>query len=207
MNTPLEVMKAILDNGGPIDAWVRNPEGAWNPSIIRGVDVDHQSLIFLAGVKENIDWYDQASLTDPNKKYAPIPTEWTHDWARFRALDDNGELWEFAEKPKKEIDPVTMRWISIFGVTSLISRGHDPSNWENSLEERPRKQTRPMTAREFARFVGENMGRYLYRREGWGTDDWTVDPLVCLNTQPKEWLYAENVPGELTWRELPEVSE
>jgi len=66
---------------------------------------------------------------------------------------------------------------------------------------------RPMTAREFARFVGENMGKYLYQNEAWPDDDWSAVAYVSDATKVSHWLYAENVPGELVWRELPEVEE
>jgi hypothetical protein len=64
-----------------------------------------------------------------------------------------------------------------------------------------------MTPREFARFVGENMGRYLYVPKSWvDRSVWTVlPPLGDENTQSTDWLYAENTEGDLEWRELPEV--
>jgi hypothetical protein len=137
MNTPIEVMKAIVDNGGPVDAWTKDSlEKVWLKCIVYGVnilDFDYPFSVHESGCESKAK---TIRLTDPNKK-----------------------------------------------------------------------QTRPMTPREFAKFVGENMGRYLYQQKNWGQDRWESYLLLSNDTDPGCWLYAENVPGELVWRELPEVEE
>jgi hypothetical protein len=188
-------MKAIVENVGPIEAWVKDAVNQpWEPETITGIDLDLKHPFLTTH-----DGFLLASLTDPTEQYTPLPTEWTHDWARWRAVDESGVLVEYESKPG--IRDIFWRCIRRYQV---ISSGHDPSNWENSLQERPPK-TRPMTAREFAKFVGENMGRYLYRRKDWINGDWYLMPTVYHGVDPGSWLYAENVEGELTWRELPEV--
>jgi len=149
MNSPLEVMKAIVENGGPIEAGVSDDEENWNPAIVQGVIIDNITLPFRCTTQYDTEiGFHFCSLTDPTKQYRPIPTEWTHDWARWRVVNERGQLIEFSEKPVLLYN----RWFSRYGKDSFISPGHGPSNWENSLEERPRK-TRLMTAREFAKFV------------------------------------------------------
>jgi len=137
-NSPLEVMRAIVENGGPIEAWVKKDhEDTWERRTIIGVDTASDDLNYMVSGGTYSEWYQFCSLTDPTKK-----------------------------------------------------------------------QTRPMTAREFARFVGENMGRYLYRHKNWINHvRWESDPLVSDDINLYYWLYAENVEGELDWKELPEVSE
>ncbi len=198
MNTPLEVMAEIVKRGGPIEAWVWDTVKSATPEVVLGVSLKHTAFPYTC--ERGI--YKFCSLTDPTKKYAPLPTEWTHDWARWRAVDDNGELWEYEEKPHIQ----SACWSVLGDHLRLISAKHDPSNWENSLQERPRK-TRPMNAREFARFVGENLGRYLYRSKMWEEGIWEYCPHIIKDFDPSRILYAENVEGALTWRELPEVEE
>jgi predicted RNA-binding Zn-ribbon protein involved in translation (DUF1610 family) len=138
-------------------------------------------------------------------------------------------------------------WFSNGGMGMCVSEGHDPTNWENSLEERQKderdvcpncgeqskrvtatfrnqasyvvckkcrtpwpelvteKKTRPMTPREMAKFVGGNMGMYLYKAVWWTIGDWTYMPAMTDDTDLTDWLYAENVPGDLEWKELPQM--
>ena len=205
MNTPLEVMKAIVENGGPIEAWVRTADRPWIHGLVVGVTIGDYFNPFT--VQGSMYRYKECALTDPNKKYAPLPTKWTNDWARWRAVDSYGRLVEFGKRP---LTHDVFVWWPVLGGShkvAIISDGHDPSNWENSLEERHRK-TRPMTPREFARFVGGNLGKYLYcPSSSFEEDFWTYAPAIINEPNTKEWLYAENVEGELEWRELPEVEE
>jgi len=155
MNTPLEVMKAIVENGGPIEAWVRTADRPWIHGLVVGVTIGDYFNPFT--VQGSMYRYKECALTDPNKKYAPLPTKWTFDWARYRAINHFGELWEFDHKPiaRRKVWHTT-------GDSEFISEGHDPSNWKNSLEERPRK-TRPMTAREVYDYIMHTTP--MYRRE------------------------------------------
>jgi len=202
-NSPLEVMKAIVDNGGPIEAWLEWRTGKWAKDTIIGVVLGTDFPYYAVGGNS----FESISLTDPDKKYAPLPTKWTNDWARWRAVDSYGRLVEFGKRP---LTHDVFVWWPVLGGShkvAIISDGHDPSNWENSLEERHRK-TRPMTPREFARFVGGNLGKYLYcPSSSFEEDFWTYAPAIINEPNTKEWLYAENVEGELEWRELPEVEE
>ena len=68
-----------------------------------------------------------------SKQYNPIPKEWTNEWANWRAVDKSGCLYEFTDRPKL----FPGRWHSPFK-TGQISGGHDPTNWGNSLEARPK---------------------------------------------------------------------
>ena len=155
MNTPLEVMKAIVENGGPIEAWVRTADRPWIHGLVVGVTIGDYFNPFT--VQGSMYRYKECALTDPNKKYAPLTTKWTFDWARYRAINHFGELWEFDHKPiaQRKVWHTT-------GDSEFISEGHDPSNWKNSLEERPRK-TRPMTAREVYDYIMHTTP--MYRRE------------------------------------------
>ena len=64
---------------------------------------------------------------------------------------------------------------------------------------------RPMTAREFAKFVGYNMGKYLYKGKDWSDEFWVSFLTLGDCSSTESWLYAHNTNGELEWRELPEV--
>jgi len=143
------------------------------------------------------------SPLEERKLYTPIPTKWKNKWARWRAVNANSVLVEYELKPFVE----ETFWKCSGGNNQVISSGHDTTNWEESLEERPRK-TRPMTAREFARFVGENLGKYLYCPSSSLEEDfWTYAPVIINKPNTKEWLYAHNEPGELIWMELPRVED
>ena len=65
------------------------------------------------------------------KKHNPIPKEWTNDWANWRAVGKDGKLREFSSTPTLLSD----EWKPFF-TFAIISEGHDPTNWENSLESR-----------------------------------------------------------------------
>jgi hypothetical protein len=168
MNTPIEVMKAIVDNGGPIDAWTKDSsEKVWLRCIVYGVnilDFDYPFSVHESGYESKAK---TIRLTDPNKKICKCV------------------------KCKREFEMP----LNFSGV--ILCEACDPHM----------SRTRPMTPREFARFVGENMGRYLYQQKNWGQDRWESYLLLSNDTDPGCWLYAENVEGELTWRELPEVED
>ena len=84
------------------------------------------------------------------KKYNPIPKEWTNDWANYRAVDANGELYEYIHRPCKD----HAMWVTTANIppcgenTYFISEGHDPTNWENSLQPRLTTSTEPTTTGE-----------------------------------------------------------
>jgi hypothetical protein len=208
MNTPLEIMAAIVANGGPVEAWVSQNEIEWYNNVICGVDLSSDDYFYLVHQGElDFQWYKFASLTDPNKTHKPLGP-WVNDWARWRAVDSDGKLFEYERKPIIRLSVVwdypdrdILHYQSLF---ELISEGHDPANWENSLEKRKRS-ARPMTPREFAKFVGENMGKFLYRHKLWDHDNWSAHFNVTQDTMVSNHLYAENVPGDLEWKELPQV--
>jgi hypothetical protein len=168
MNTAIEVMKAIVENGGPVDAWTKDSlEKVWLRCIVYGVnilDFDYPFSVHESGCESKVK---TIRLTDPNKKICKCV------------------------KCKREFEMP----LNFSGV--ILCEACDPHM----------SRTRPMTPREFARFVGENMGRYLYRKKTWHRGEWTITWNISDQTEIKDFLYAENVEGELVWRELPEVEE
>ena len=198
MNTPLEVMKAIVDNGGPVEAWVRD-NTKWQPWQCRRIIAVYVADIPFRFEDDTREAWRLCSLTDPNANYVPIPTEWTHGWASWRAVDKAGVLFEYSKsKPIRTDDG----WIN-GGSVRWISKGHDPTNWKDSLEERPRK-TRPMTAREAALFLHGQP--YVVKIAAWKPHQW-VYPYVCSDdidvsslqyTDPRD-------PDFPQWKDFPEV--
>jgi len=94
------------------------------------VKMGHEENFKKGRAFETGGWYKVSKI---KPQYKPIPTEWAHDWARWRAVDSDGFLHEYSLKPYFLYD--TDRWHGD-GVAYFISDGHDPTNWENSLEER-----------------------------------------------------------------------
>ena len=200
MNTPLEVMKAIVDNGGPVEAWVRDNTELqnWERQRIIAVFVEGNPFPFEDG-RRNV--WRLCSLTDPNANYVPIPTEWTHDWARYRAVDADGSLHEYEDKPYW----VTTFWKVLTSVSQfkLVSIDHDPTSWQNSLEERPRK-TRPMTPREAALFLHGQP--YAVQLKIWVS--WVPASAAVQLTDPEKWQYADlRDPDFPQWKDFPEVED
>lgn len=135
MNTPLEIMAAIVANGGPKKMFVSFDGENWIERVVSGIDLESRWPILTTDKANPV--YSMASIENPNKTY---------------------------------------------------------------------KTTRPMTPREFARFVGENIGKFLYRYQNWYDDNaWTFYPDIFNDTKPTHWFYAENAEGELEWKELPQV--
>ena len=63
--------------------------------------------------------------------------KWVHDWARFRAVDESGQVHEYEEKPKQE----SYFWASQGGQYDAVSSLGDVSSlaatkWKESLQER-----------------------------------------------------------------------
>ena len=132
MNSPLEIMNAIVDNGGPVEAWVRQLGEPWFQGMVCGVLIDANGFPRMICTEDAI--WDECSLTDPHANYVPIPDEWTHGWASWRAVDKTGVLHEYSKsKPIRTDDG----WIN-GGSVRPISKGHDPTSWQDSLEERIR---------------------------------------------------------------------
>ena len=205
MNTPLEVMRAIVDNGGPVEAWVRDlDETSWTKTEVNGVGVTRVGVPWYYGIgnpdtsEAIIRHWNKCSLTDPNANYVPIPTEWTHGWSSWRAVDKAGVLFEYSKsKPIRTDDG----WIN-GGSVRPISKGHDPENWQDSLEERPRK-TRPMTPREAALFLHGQP--YAVQRKIWET--WVPASAAVQLTDPQKWEYADlRDPDFPQWQDFPTVN-
>lgn len=68
MNTPLEVMKAIVDNGGPIEAWVRRKGWDWEKAHVIGVVIRDRYPFHESDFR-----WEECSLTDPTAKSRPMP--------------------------------------------------------------------------------------------------------------------------------------
>ena len=196
MNTPLEVMKAIVDNSGPVEAWVKNyVSRPWSENTIQTALLKGRRPFISYGG----DDYAFCSLTDPNANHLPIPDEWTHDWASWRAVDADGRLFEYADLPTV----VANMWRADKEDWYFVSTGHDPTNWRESLEKRPRK-TRPMTPREAALFLHGQP--YAIRFKADTEIYWTSDTALNDDTDVGYWQYADlRDPGFPRWQNFPEV--
>lgn len=147
MNTPLEVMKAILDNGGPIKACVADHADGKNYQrrMITGVHFDsHKPFITGVGSRWPFAWLAESTIL--KTRPMPPPDEgWIHDWARYRAINGHGILLESSHP----LEPNGYYWETANQDCTLarIGDGYDAIDWKNSLQERPPK-TRPMTRME-----------------------------------------------------------
>ena len=64
MNTPLEVMKAIVENGGPKEIWVSQDGKDWVQAKVVGFDLESKDEPILVVTKHGLGrWYKFASLT------------------------------------------------------------------------------------------------------------------------------------------------
>jgi hypothetical protein len=119
-NTPIEVMKAIVDNDGQIDAWVSQNGDAWIEAKVTGIDLG-DSYSFFADSNYVYRGWRYCSLTDPNvKKTRPMtkrelvlwmiknPTyvvarkdwgkeSWTNDTMWITAMSQNSSNWSYAD--------------------------------------------------------------------------------------------------------------
>ncbi len=59
--------------------------------------------------------------------------DWVHDWAKFRAKDKDGQVYEFMQKPIIVLDD---RWINDHKHNWVKVPTVIPKYWEDSLEER-----------------------------------------------------------------------
>jgi hypothetical protein len=212
-NTPLEVMAAIVANGGPVSAWVKEQErDEWSdkPEKINGCDLGKVAFPFFT----NEDGYGFCSLTNPHPQYKPIPTEWTNDWAECRAVDADGRLWEY-ENIVDDISFTGHYWYRLPDTNKraeCISKGHDPTNWKDSLEQRTRKM-RPMTPLEGYEFLAEgHEGKpRVWRYKNGGENHWIPGSHwgQALDITENK-LYAnlsDRDVDTLTWREFPLVED
>jgi hypothetical protein len=53
---------------------------------------------------------------------------------RFRAVSHSGNAWSYGERPNLRTG---LWWVSACATHKLLGRGYDPTDWQNSLEERP----------------------------------------------------------------------
>ena len=203
-NTPIEVMKAIVENGGPVESWVAYGVTSWSEirCKIYGVLLEEECPYITSAGRVMY-----ASLTNPNPQYKPIPTEWTNDWAEWRAVDQSGDLCEFQWQPGLSCDG----WISEGYMFNYVSKGHDPTNWQDSLEQRPNKQ-RPMTSLEAYEFLAEgHEGKPRVWRKTSGFDNrWFTAASWLFHYLPEFSLFAnlsDRDGDTLIWREFPQVKE
>ena len=198
-NTPLEVMAAIVANGGPVLAWVKDEEhDEWSDYTVNITGVD-------------LDGHGFCSLTNPNQQYKPIPTEWAYSHSKWRAVDHLGRLLEFMGKPV--VDGPNSGWINVLIEDNgqFVSTGHDPTNWQNSLEQRPRKM-RPMTSLEAFEFLAEgHEGKpRVWRGTGDSDNRWFSAASWEWDCLPEFALFAnlsDRDGDTLTWREFPQIEE
>ncbi len=57
--------------------------------------------------------------------------EWVNEWAKFRATDENGEVFEYENRPEQKV----WFWHSVDQTALVYTVSYD-RNWKNSLEER-----------------------------------------------------------------------
>ena len=100
-----------------------------------------------------------------DSQYKPLPP-WSEmpEWAKYRAVDSNGELCVFTDKPTKEdgyfIPEAWQSYHAVFG------NGYDPTNWQDSLECRPEQQEGPVLVPEVYTIEGTDI---TVAKDG---DDW-----------------------------------
>jgi len=213
MSTLIEVLDAMLDavedSSGPFCVWLRNyPGQKWSKTNLAEIRPYHE----LPYVSVRNKAYNECSLTDPNKKYTPIPTEWSTSWAMYRSVDVGGFLCEYEMEPI--IDQESLTWTQQtegYEDVSMryISYGHDPSNWKNSLEKRvvekpATPKTRQMTQKELALWLH---GKPYAVREP-GETSWTYPIVIFDWVNADDYEYAdltdENFP---LWKKFPQVPD
>jgi hypothetical protein len=59
------------------------------------------------------------------------------EWAMYRAIDEDGEGYWFEKKPRI-VDDIPI-WV--YGGKSEFFGNFDPTNWKNSLQQRPQIET------------------------------------------------------------------
>lgn len=71
-----------------------------------------------------------------SEQYKPLP-DWSDapKWARWRAVDQNGELCYYYNRPTLG----SILWLPNRGKDVYAGKGYDPANWQTSLEARPEK--------------------------------------------------------------------
>lgn len=95
----------------------------------------------LGNAVQWITGYDPAQgitrhpITEIKDRYHELsgkPTEWVHDWARFRAQDSDTGIWyESLQKP----NPVGVG-LEVFGSYARVGQGEVIGDWRETLEER-----------------------------------------------------------------------
>jgi hypothetical protein len=210
MNTPLEVMAAIVANGGPVKSWVRDDDTEdWYEHNTTGIRFGH-SFPFIT---DSNSW-KQCSLTNPHPQYKPIPKEWTNDWAECRAVDADGKLWEYANSfDKMEMRGSFWQRTTPFRdrMVGCVSEGHDHTNWQDSLEQRPSKM-RPMTPLEAYEFLAQG---HEGKPRVWRIDDYDEETWYAFSNwsnlcgvQHRLYANLSDRDGDtLTWREFPLVED
>ena len=212
---PWEVARMIEEAGGPVvlEVWDYDPNGV----NLKIKDVCMESKAFIDTGCDH--WHharlpqkpERRKITDP--KYKPIPTEWTNEWAECRAVDADGRLWEY-ENNLKDIafkGPCWYRKTNSERKAEAVSEGHDPTNWQNSLEQRPRNK-RPMTPLEAFEFLAEgHEGKPRVWRPKCSPKDVWYSQMGCDNFNSpsnREYSNLSDRDGDtLIWREFPLVEE
>jgi hypothetical protein len=87
-----------------------------------GVTMKNAEDLYLKGIG-NLDW---------------LRVKWQRDWARFRAVDANGKLFEYEFKPV--LNEWDTGWEAKKGRIGHVADLKGP-DWKQSLEERPRIDT------------------------------------------------------------------
>jgi hypothetical protein len=96
-NTPIEVMKTIVDKGGPIEAFISQDAKDWSLGIVTGVVMRDADPFWTED-----DYYAYCSMTNPTiKKTRPMnEREWALWIAKnptyvFRHIDNEDGYWRW----------------------------------------------------------------------------------------------------------------
>lgn len=116
-----------------------------------GLKYETDSVILPSGtirklIGRDLTWQDEpVELTEemveePEKPDYYAGIEWVNDWAKYRAIDANGEIWEYSDVPIINL----RRWLLMGGGTiHKVSRVEKMlrvfDDWQSTLQERTTK--------------------------------------------------------------------
>lgn len=126
-----------------------------------------------------------------NTQYKPLPP-WSEmpDWAMFRAVDCDGELYGYEKEPLITRNAFILLSDAPVRIRSM-GFGYDPTNWQNSLEARPETQDAPELVPEVYRIIESEFCiiRHLATNKWYvKRDDHVIDNFtnIALFTTPQD---------------------
>jgi hypothetical protein len=103
-----------------------------------------------------------------------IDQKWVHDWARFRAVDKDGDVSEFENKPYVS----GFCWDTDSGDAQSLRFDGDSSNWKDSLQERV---TEPEAYKHV--FENDDCDFFVVGKKGIGLESTQKPKLMCMDGQ------------------------